>query len=130
VPEPVDRKQRAKARRQPTGAAPAQEDLPRHVGELFAAAANGQRATMLACLLRPLNALSLMGVAAGAFAEFLTRKPRADDPRDLDAVSRYSPEQISQLSDFVDQVDRDALVRAAKVVKTRKRSGRRVVDGG
>jgi hypothetical protein len=100
---------------------PAPDNLALHMGELFAAAAHTQRAHMLACLLRPLNALSLVGVAAGAFAEFLTHKPRADDPRDLDAVSRFSPEQISALSDFVGQVDHQALLQAATAAAPRAR---------
>jgi hypothetical protein len=105
--------------------APDSHDLVLRMGELFASAAQVQRAHMIACLLHPLNTLGRAGIAAGAFAEFLTRRPRSDDPRDLDAVSRISADDVSQLSDFVDQIDHEAVVRAARAATLGDRTKRR-----
>ncbi len=82
---------------------------PRLVSRLYRQAKQPLRTQMLDCLLRPLNALSLMGVSAGAFAYFLDHKPAVDSELDLDESSRFSPHQIAELTDFVEQVNPEAV---------------------
>ncbi len=89
---------------------------PRLVSRLYRQAKQPLRTQMLDCLLRPLNALSLMGVSAGAFAHFLDHKPAVDSALDLDASSRFSPSQIAELTDFVEQVNPDAVQQMATML--------------
>ncbi len=68
---------------------------------------------MLGFLLEPLNALSRVGVAAGAFAMFLDHNPKADSIRDLEALAHFSSEQITELALFVNEVNPEAVRQAA-----------------
>lgn len=88
---------------------------PRLMWRLYRQANETMRVQMLACLLHPLNPLSMLAIASGAFAVFIDHKPHADDPRDVGEVSRFSSDQIAALTEFVDQVDHDALERVANL---------------
>jgi hypothetical protein len=79
--------------------------VPGIVSTLYREAPQPLRARMLRGLLSPLTALSVVGVAAGAFASFLTRPPQADDPLLDDVLSSYTPQQIAELTAFVEDVD-------------------------
>jgi hypothetical protein len=89
---------------------------PRIVSRLYREAAQPLRARMLRCLLEPMTSLSLVGVAAGAFSMFLTHRPRPDDACDLEAASRFTPEQIAELTAFVEQIDPRAVSEVATLV--------------
>jgi hypothetical protein len=79
--------------------------VPGLVSALYREATQPLRARMLRDLLSPLTALSVVGVAAGAFASFLTRPPQAGDPLLDDMLSSYTPQQIAELTAFVEDVD-------------------------
>jgi hypothetical protein len=79
--------------------------VPGIVSTLYREATQPLRARMLRGLLSPLTALSVVGVAAGAFAGFLTRPPQAGDPLLDDLLSSYTPQQIADLTAFVEDVD-------------------------
>lgn len=79
---------------------------PRVIARLYIGADRPLRVQLLACLLRPLNPLGLVAVAAGAFASLLHR----DGVKvTLDEVTRFSGEQIAELARFVEQVEPNAL---------------------
>lgn len=62
------------------------------------------RADMLACLLRPLGTLSLVGVASGAFAVLLERDGAAPVRVPIELAVRFSSDQILELAQFVHEV--------------------------
>lgn len=74
------------------------------------------RAEMLACLLRPLGALSLVGVAAGAFAPLLQRDGVAPGTIPLEMVARYTSEQVIELVLFVHEVSPDVLAQLSTLL--------------
>ncbi len=78
---------------------------PRLVSRWYVHAPGALKLQMLARLLRPLNALSLLGVAAGVFARFLHHKPQLGNANDLDAASRMAAQDIEALTAFVEDVD-------------------------
>jgi hypothetical protein len=90
--------------------------VARLVSRAYGAASAPLRATMLACLVRPLGALGLVAVASGAFAGLLRRGgARATGPS-LDEVGSYSNDQIFQLVRFVEQVSPDAIQQVASLL--------------
>ena len=76
----------------------------RLVSRIYRHAGAPLRAEMLACLLRPLGALSLVGVAAGAFAPLLQRDGAAPGTIPLELAARYSSDQVLELTLFVHEV--------------------------
>lgn len=74
------------------------------------------RAEMLACLLRPLGALSLVGVAAGAFAPLLQRDGAAPSTIPLEMVARVSSDQVLELALFVHEVSPGALAQLSTLL--------------
>jgi len=88
----------------------------RLVSRLYGAASSPQRASMLACLLRPLGTLGLAAVASGAFAGLLRRGAGQGTLVGIDEASRYSKEQIYELARFVEQVSPDALRQLANLI--------------
>ena len=76
----------------------------RLVSRIYRHASAPLRAEMLACLLRPLGALSLVGVAAGAFAPLLQRDGAAPSTIPLEMAARYSSDQVLELALFVHEV--------------------------
>ena len=90
----------------------------RLVARLFAAADMPLRARLLACLTKPLGALSLAGVAAGAFAWTLRRGAVvADAAVDLDRVGSVTSDQVLELAHFTGQVSPQALQDFASLVE-------------
>ena len=80
---------------------------------LYRAADAPMRARLLTCMLRPLGTLSLVAVAAGAFAVFLDRTRPREISVTLDDVARFSTEQVFELARFVEQVSPEAMRQAA-----------------
>lgn len=80
---------------------------------LYRAADAPMRARLLTCMLRPLGTLSLVAVAAGAFAVFLDRTRPREISVTLDDVARFSNEQVFELARFVEQVSPEAMRQAA-----------------
>jgi len=81
----------------------------RLVSRIYRYASAPLRAEMLACLLRPLGTLSLVGVASGAFVTLLQRDGAALPTIPLEMAARYSSEQILELAIFVYEVNPGAL---------------------
>lgn len=100
----------------------AKRRAPRIVSNLYRDAAQPLRARMLRGLLSPLNALSLVGVAAGAFSNFLTRTPQSGDPLNDDVLSSYTPQQIAELTAFVEDVD-PSVVASVTLLASERRAG-------
>jgi hypothetical protein len=94
----------------------ARRPVARLVARLYGAANAPLRAKILARLLRPLSPLSLVAVAAGAFAGFLHRAGNEGTRVALHEVGQYSKEQIAELAHFVEQVSPDALMQIAGLV--------------
>jgi hypothetical protein len=90
--------------------------VARLMSRLYAAANAPLRARMLAGLLRPLSPLSVVAVAAGAFAGFRHRGDSEGVRAALDDVGRYGNEQIIELVRFVEQVSPDTLQQVASIV--------------
>ncbi len=88
----------------------------RLVSRLYGAASSPLRASMLACLLRPLGTLGLAAVASGAFAGLLRRGADPGALVGIDEASRYSQDQIFELARFVEQVSPDALQQLANLI--------------
>lgn len=88
----------------------------RLISRLYSAASAPLRARMLSGLLRPLSPLSLVAVAAGAFAGFLQHANVDDIMVAVDDVGRFTSEQVFELARFVEQVSPDALQQAASLV--------------
>lgn len=90
--------------------------VPRLVARLYERANLPLRARLIACLLQPLGSLGLAGVAAGAFAVFLSRRGYPDAGVDLVRTARVSSEQIHELARFVEEVNPEALLRFAELI--------------
>lgn len=95
-------------------AAKAAVPASRLVARLYAAANAPLRARLLACLMRPLGPLGVAGVAAGAFAGFLSRRGVAQI--DADGVARVSSDEVLELARFVEQVSPEALQHFAGLI--------------
>lgn len=95
---------------------PAPAPAARLVSRLYNAASAPLRARMLSGLLRPLSPLSLVAVAAGAFASFLGRASVDGVMVAVDDVGRFTGDQVFELARFVEQVSPDALQQAASLV--------------
>lgn len=82
----------------------------RLAARLFVAADVSLRARLLASLMKPLGALGIAGVAAGAFAWTLRRGAVvADAAVDLDRVASISSDQVLELARFAEQVNPQVL---------------------
>jgi len=67
------------------------------------------RARMLETLTRPLGVLSLLGIAAGAFAQLLVLRLGRGSLSAIDVGARFTGDQIVELVRFVEQVSPQAL---------------------
>lgn len=76
---------------------------------LYAGAGALHRRQMLACLLRPLGTLAIVGVASGAFAGLLDRVGERVSGLSIEELGRFTNEQIFELARFVEQVSPEAL---------------------
>lgn len=93
--------------------------VARIVCRMYGAASPGLRAKLLACLVRPLGTLGLVGVAAGAFGVLLYRSGSGNARSAMGDMARFSNEQIFELVRFVEQVSPDALQEFARLFTER-----------
>ena len=83
--------------------------IPILVGHVFAAASPGLRNRMLQRLLLPLNALSQVAVADGAFARLGLRSRGRSVEVDADDLAGVRATHVSALVDHAQQVDVEAV---------------------
>jgi hypothetical protein len=88
---------------------------PRLLARLYGSANHVLRSRLVACLVRPLGPLALASVAAGAFTALLSRSGAGGLSIAIDDAARFSQEQVAELARFVEQVQPDALVQAARL---------------
>ena len=98
----------------PTPAA-ASGRAPRLLARLYGSANHVLRTRLVACLVRPLGPLALASVAAGAFTALLSRTGAGGLALAIDDAARFSQDQIAELARFVEQVQPDALLQAARL---------------
>jgi hypothetical protein len=90
--------------------------VPRLIARLYLAADQPLRTKLLACLVRPLSSLGLMGVAAGAFAGLLLAGGSRAAMVASEDAARFSGEQILELARFVEQASPAALQQFARLI--------------
>jgi hypothetical protein len=83
--------------------------VARLVCRIYGTAPPALRAKLLACLVRPLGTLGVVGVAAGAFGVLLYRSGSEGARSAMGDMARFSNDQIVELARFVEQVNPDAL---------------------
>ena len=88
----------------------------RLVARLYGAANLPLRRRLIACLVRPLGVLGLAAVAAGAFTDVVSRSGAGGLGIAIGDVARFSQEQVAELARFVEQVQPEALLQAARLV--------------
>lgn len=88
---------------------------PRLLARLYRSANHVLRKRLVACLVRPLGPLALASVAAGAFTTLLSRSGAGVISFAIEDAALFSPEQVAELARFVEQVQPDALVQAARL---------------
>ena len=88
---------------------------PRLLARLYASANHALKTRLIACLVRPLGPLALASVAAGAFTALLSRSGAGGISIAIDDAALFSPEQVAELARFVEQVQPDALLQAARL---------------
>ena len=96
---------------------------PRLLARLYGSANQVVRTRLLACLVRPLGPLALASVAAGAFTALLSRSGAGGLSIAIDDAARFSQEQIAELARFVEQVQPDALLDAARLAASAHPTG-------
>ena len=93
--------------------------VARLVCRMYGAAPPRLRSRLLACLVRPLGTLGMVGVAAGAFGVLLYRGSSEGARAAIGDVARFSNDQMFELVRFVEQVSPDALQEFARLVSER-----------
>jgi hypothetical protein len=88
---------------------------PRLLARLYGSANHVLRSRLVVCLVRPLGPLALASVAAGAFTALLSRSGAGGLSIAIDDAARFSQEQVAELARFVEQVQPDALLQAARL---------------
>jgi hypothetical protein len=88
---------------------------PRLLARLYGSANHVLRSRLVVCLVRPLGPLALASVAAGAFTALLSRSAAGGLSIAIDDAARFSQEQVAELARFVEQVQPDALLQAARL---------------
>jgi hypothetical protein len=96
---------------------------PRLLARLYGSANHALRTRLVACLVRPLGPLALASVAAGAFTALLSRTGAGGLSIAIDDAARFSQEQIAELARFVEQVQPDALLDAARLAASAHPTG-------
>jgi hypothetical protein len=99
----------------PASPAPAPGRAARLLARLYGSANHALKTRLVACLVRPLGPLALASVAAGAFTALLSRSGAGGLSIAIDDAARFSQEQIAELARFVEQVQPDALLQAARL---------------
>lgn len=93
--------------------------VARLVCRLYGVAPPTLRAKLLACLVRPLGTLGVVGVAAGAFGVLLYRSGSEGARAAMGDMARFSNDQMFELARFVEQVSPDALQEFARLFTER-----------
>ncbi|HUP06555.1 MAG TPA: hypothetical protein VMU47_05350 [Caldimonas sp.] len=88
---------------------PVAGDVSAVIARAYVSADPTLKARMLECLTRPLGVLSLLGVAAGAFAQLLVLRVGSGSLSAIDVGARFTGDQIAELVRFVEQVSPPAL---------------------
>jgi hypothetical protein len=88
----------------------------RLLARLYGSASPRLRSRLVACLVRPLGPLALAAVSAGAFTTVLSRSGAGGLSIAIGDVARFSKEQVAELAQFVEQVNPEALLQAARLV--------------
>ena len=96
-------------------AAPAEGRAARLMARLYGSANLALRTRLVACLVRPLGSLGVAAVAAGAFTVLLSRRGADGLGGAMAEVADFSKEQVAELARFVEQVQPDALLQAARL---------------
>ncbi|HSQ71605.1 MAG TPA: hypothetical protein VLM87_04220 [Rubrivivax sp.] len=91
-------------------------EVARLVSRVYRHANAPLRADMLACLLRPLGTLSLVGVASGAFATLLQHDGAIAGPIPVELAARFSSDQIRELALFVHEVSPGVLAHLTELL--------------
>lgn len=100
---------------QPTGSASAPQ-IAELVAEVYRGARLPLRRRLLECLLKPVGPLGLVAIAAGAFGTILQRggyRVLAVAPED---AMRISPEQMRELTLYVEQAAPESLLQLAPII--------------
>jgi hypothetical protein len=87
----------------------------RLLARVYGSANHALKTRLVACLVRPLGPLALASVAAGAFTALLSRTGAGGLALAIDDAARFSQDQIAELARFVEQVQPDALLQAARL---------------
>jgi hypothetical protein len=77
------------------------------------------RIWLLESLVRPLGPLALVAIAGGAFAHLLYRLRRNAPPISTHDANRVTPEQVLELTNYVEQCSPDALLRIGALIADR-----------
>lgn len=93
--------------------------VARLVCRMYGAAPPALRTRLVACLVRPLGTLGMVGVAAGAFGVFLYRGGSEGARAAMGDMARFSNDQMFELVRFVEQVSPDALQEFARLFTER-----------
>jgi hypothetical protein len=94
-------------------------NIPELVSAVYDEAPAPLRTHLLECLVRPLGPLALVAVAGGAFRHLLYRLRRDAVPISLRDTSRVTPEQVLELTLYVEQCNPDALLRIGALIADR-----------
>jgi hypothetical protein len=105
----------AERRPQVAGAEPAC-NLSELVSAVYGDAPAPLRARLLECLVRPLGPLAVVAIAAGAFGHLLYRLRHDALPISLSDASRVTPEQVRELTRYVEQCSPDALLQIGALI--------------
>jgi hypothetical protein len=84
--------------------------IPELVSAVYEEAPAALRTQLLECLVRPLGPLAVVAIAGGAFGHLLYRLRRDAVPISVDDASRVTPEQVLELTRYVEQCKPDALL--------------------
>jgi hypothetical protein len=91
-------------------------NIPELVSAVYDEAPALLRARLLECLVRPLGPLALVAVAAGAFGHLFYRLRRDAAPISTNEVNRITPEQVLELTRYVEQCSPDALLHIGALI--------------
>jgi hypothetical protein len=94
-------------------------NIPELVSALYEEAPAPLRTQLLECLVRPLGPLALVAIARGAFRHLLYRLRRDAVPISPRDTSRVTPEQVLELTRYVEQCNPDALLRIGALIADR-----------
>jgi len=95
---------------------PREANVPALVAALYDEAPVGLRQRLLNHLLRPVGPLALAAVATGAFASLLPHERWSGAYAQLDDVLRIRPDQVLDLTRYVQQKSPEMLMRLPEII--------------